>query len=209
MTSAWQGVEGDLSIGEKKLLREKEAIKGCQILGVSKKYIKFLNLPFYDTGKISLEDVDLVRVEIDKFKPEIIFACGEACDPHRTHGRCLRIIKRALKESGFSGKVFYYRVWSDWSSGIFDFFLPFGKELMRKKIKAIKAHRSQLTPLFTKGRIKSFWKREEILNKKFALILRKKGLLKGRNFLFCEVFKTRPGNPEEHGYLGDKEGYID
>jgi glucosamine-6-phosphate deaminase len=205
MTSGWRGVKGNMSIEGKKLLREKETINACRILGVVKKSAKFLNLPFYDTAKISFEDVDLVKVEIEKFKPDIIFACGEFDDPHRTHGKCLKIVDKVLKKVEFAGEIFFYRVWKDWSSGIFDFFLPFDKELMKKKIKAIKAHKSQLQPLFTKKGVSSFWEREVALNKKFALHLKRRGLLRGTNFLFSEVFKRGPAHPERYSYLGDKK----
>jgi len=203
MTSGWRGVGGNITVSEKKLLRKKEALEACRILGLNKKHIKFLNLPFYDTGKIGIRDVDLLRVEIEKFRPQIIFACGESNDPHRTHGKCLKILEKALKRLKFSPRIIFYRVWEDFKE--FNLFLPFGKKIMQKKIEAIKAHKSQLIPKFSKRDISSFWKREEKLNKKFAAMLRNRGLLRNTNFLFSEVFKACPANPEKYGDFRDKK----
>lgn len=71
--------------------------------GVKRENIKFLDLPFYDTGKsekkpLGAEDIKIVKEYIMSVKPEMIFAAGDLTDPHGTHRVCLQAVLRALDE---------------------------------------------------------------------------------------------------------------
>ncbi|MCM8783967.1 MAG: PIG-L family deacetylase [Candidatus Omnitrophica bacterium] len=201
LTPGWRGVKENLSCKERINLRKNEAISASKILGIDKKSLKFLFLPFYEKGKVVSEDIQKLTKEIKKFHPLVIFTSGEENDPHLTHKKCWKIIKESLDGLDFFPKVYIYRVWKLLKK--FDFYFPFGDEIMELKIEAIKAHRSQLEPKYIKKGMISFWEREESLNKFYGEVLRKKGKI--RNFLFAEVFKSCPNNPEKNRGFRDEE----
>jgi len=98
---------GEIDIPEiqdiKRLIRESEAVSGIEVMGLSAKNARFLNLPFYQTGKVAKdpigpEDVAIVRALLEELEPEIIFVAGDLSDPHGTHRMCKEAIDGALEE---------------------------------------------------------------------------------------------------------------
>ncbi|HEX2716855.1 MAG TPA: PIG-L family deacetylase, partial [Gemmatimonadaceae bacterium] len=98
---------GDVDIPEvldiKRLIREAEAISGIETVGLPAEKGRFLNLPFYQTGKVRKDpigpaDVEIVRALLEEIKPELIFVAGDLSDPHGTHRMCKEAIDRALDE---------------------------------------------------------------------------------------------------------------
>jgi glucosamine-6-phosphate deaminase len=103
---------GDVDIPEiqdiKRLIREAEAVSGIEVMGLTRDHARFLNLPFYQTGKVAKDpigpaDVAIVRKMLDDVKPEIIFVAGDLSDPHGTHRMCKEAIDGALTELRESG----------------------------------------------------------------------------------------------------------
>jgi glucosamine-6-phosphate deaminase len=87
----------------KRLIRESEAVSGIEVMGLGKQNARFLNLPFYQTGKVRKDpigpaDVAIVRALLEELRPEIIFVAGDLSDPHGTHRMCKEAIDRALEE---------------------------------------------------------------------------------------------------------------
>ena len=87
----------------KRIIRESEAVAGIEVMGLSRDNARFLNLPFYQTGKVKKDpigpaDVAIVRDLLEEFKPEIIFVAGDLSDPHGTHRMCKEAIDGALQE---------------------------------------------------------------------------------------------------------------
>ncbi|NJD18858.1 MAG: glucosamine-6-phosphate deaminase, partial [Gemmatimonadetes bacterium] len=85
----------------KRIIRESEAVSAIESVGLKKENARFLDLPFYQTGKvkkdsITQKDVDIVRALLDEVKPELVFAAGDLSDPHGTHRMCLESVTRAL-----------------------------------------------------------------------------------------------------------------
>ncbi|MCM8765472.1 MAG: PIG-L family deacetylase [Candidatus Omnitrophica bacterium] len=202
LTSGWRGVKGRFSKKEKINLRKKEAISALKFLGIDKKAIKLLALPFYEKGEIGFEDIRILAEEIKRFQPQVIFTSGKEKDPHLTHEKCWLVLKGALKNLDFSPEVYIYRVWKIFKR--FDVFFPFGERTMEIKIKAIQEHKSQLKLKYPKRGIFSLWEREMRLNRDYGKKLRKMEKLRGKSFL-AEVFKTCPNNPEKHCYLRNEE----
>ena len=68
----------------------------------------FLDLPFYETGKIeknpiSEADVEIVLKLLREVKPHQIFVAGDLADPHGTHRVCTDAVLAAIdieKEAG-------------------------------------------------------------------------------------------------------------
>jgi glucosamine-6-phosphate deaminase len=103
---------GDVDIAEvqdiKRIIRESEAVSGIETLGLSRGAARFLNLPFYQTGKVRKDpigpaDVKIVRDLLEDFDPDHIFVAGDLSDPHGTHRMCKEAIDAALLEMGARG----------------------------------------------------------------------------------------------------------
>ena len=62
---------------------------------------RFLNLPFYQTGKVRKDpigerDVEIILELLEERRPEIILVAGDLSDPHGTHRMCKEAIDQAL-----------------------------------------------------------------------------------------------------------------
>jgi glucosamine-6-phosphate deaminase len=100
---------GEVDIPEvqdiKRIIRESEAVSGIETLGLPRTAARFLNLPFYQTGKVRKDpigpaDVKIVRDLLVEFDPDHIFVAGDLSDPHGTHRMCKEAIDGALAETG-------------------------------------------------------------------------------------------------------------
>ena len=98
---------GEVDIPEvqdiKRIIREAEAVSGIETLGLPRSAARFLNLPFYQTGKVRKDpigpkDVAIVRALLEEVQPQHIFVAGDLSDPHGTHRMCKEAIDRALGE---------------------------------------------------------------------------------------------------------------
>ena len=58
--------------------------------GSTTAHARFLNLPFYQTGKVKKDpigpaDVAIVRDLLEEIRPDLVFVAGDLSDPHGTH----------------------------------------------------------------------------------------------------------------------------
>jgi glucosamine-6-phosphate deaminase len=180
---------GDVDIPEvqdiKRHIRETEAVSGVQSLGFSRDVCRFLNLPFYQTGKVRKnevgpEDVRIVRELLEEVQPTVIFVAGDLSDPHGTHRQCKQAIDLALGDRAGPGpEVWLYRgAWQEWAVHEADVFVPLSREDLRRKIMAIFKHQSQKdTAPFPGGHDdREFWQRVEERNRGTAAELDQLGL---------------------------------
>jgi glucosamine-6-phosphate deaminase len=91
----------------KRVIRETEAVSALQAVGLGPEQARFLDLPFYQTGRVRKDpigehDVEIVRALLEEIRPSIVFAAGDLSDPHGTHRMCLEAIQRAL-DAGWAG----------------------------------------------------------------------------------------------------------
>src|SRR5690242_2899665 len=113
---------GEVDIPEvqdiKRIIREAEAVSGIETVGLPRSAARFLNLPFYQTGKVRKEeigpkDVAIVRALLEEIRPQQIFVAGDLSDPHGTHRMCKQAIDQALAEiagtAGQSPETWLYR----------------------------------------------------------------------------------------------------
>ena len=100
---------GEVDIKEvqdiKRIIRESEAVSGLETVGLAKSAARFLNLPFYQTGKVRKDaigpaDVKIVQSLLEEIKPGLIFVAGDLSDPHGTHRMCKEAIDAALDQLG-------------------------------------------------------------------------------------------------------------
>ncbi|MBI2409246.1 MAG: glucosamine-6-phosphate deaminase [Gemmatimonadetes bacterium] len=200
---------GDVDIPEvgeiKRLIREAEAISGLETVGLPASSGRFLNLPFYQTGKVKKDpigpaDVQIVKQLLAEQKPEYIFVAGDLSDPHGTHRMCKEAIDAAIAELWpnrthgpqtdlarriddappllQTPEVWLYRgAWQEWPVTEATWLVPMSQEELRYKIQAIFKHQSQKDSMPFPGQDdREFWQRVEQRNKDTAAILDQLGL---------------------------------
>jgi glucosamine-6-phosphate deaminase len=179
---------GDVDIPEvqdiKRIIRESEAVAGIEVMGLTGANARFLNLPFYQTGKVKKDpigpaDVAIVRDLLEELRPEIIFVAGDLSDPHGTHRMCKEAIDLALGQISFSRpEVWLYRgAWQEWDVTDATWLVPMSQEELRLKIQAIFKHQSQKDSAPFPGQDdREFWQRVDARNKDTAALLDRLGL---------------------------------
>jgi len=184
---------GDVDIAEvqdiKRIIRESEAVSGIEVIGMSRDHARFLNLPFYQTGKVRKDpigagDVEIVADLLRELQPELIFVAGDLSDPHGTHRMCKEAIDRALLDVYGEGstltrpQVWLYRgAWQEWPITEATVLVPLSQEELTIKIQAIFKHQSQKDSAPFPGQdAREFWQRVEQRNKATAATLDQLGL---------------------------------
>jgi len=168
----------------KRGIREAEAVSGIETFGMKREQARFLNLPFYQTGKtrkdpIGPEDVRITLELLEEHQPSMIFVAGDLSDPHGTHRMCLETVQSALKKySGDAPEIWYYRgAWQEWDVGSADVLVPLSEDELRLKILAIFKHQSQKDRAPFPGQDdREFWQRVEERNKLTAAVVDRLGL---------------------------------
>ncbi len=174
----------------KRIIRESEAVSGIEVMGLTRDNARFLNLPFYQTGKVRKDpigpaDVRIVADLLRELKPEIIFVAGDLSDPHGTHRMCKEAIDAALLEV-YGGaapptarpEVWLYRgAWQEWPVTEATTLVPLSQEELTLKIQAIFKHQSQKDSAPFPGQDeREFWQRVEQRNKNTSAYLDRLGL---------------------------------
>ena len=181
---------GEVDIPEvqdlKRVIREAEAVSGIETLGLPRNAARFLNLPFYQTGKVRKDpigpaDVEIVRALLEELKPDLIFVAGDLSDPHGTHRMCKEAIDGALAQLTNTPRpeVWLYRgAWQEWAVHEAHFLVPLSQDEFRLKIQAIFKHQSQKDSAPFPGGYddREFWQRVEARNKGTAAELDRLGL---------------------------------
>ncbi|MFA5103862.1 MAG: PIG-L family deacetylase [Candidatus Margulisiibacteriota bacterium] len=190
--------------------RQEESRAAADILGIAQNRLIFLNLPYYyhrgliDVAPIDpVKDVLPVRELILNIRPQHVFYSAEA-DPHGAHGLCAKIMALAFEKlpqfwiAAFWG---YRGAYEEWSLHKPDglVIVPFDKKLMAQKIKCIKAHVSQLDPIFPSFDHRKFYERAQDRNRTTGRLLEQMGYLKGgpnfaeifRRISYAEFIRTR------------------
>ncbi len=178
--------EGDPVVVQnlKRVIRESEAVAGIQALGLSGECACFLDLPFYQTGKvrknpITESDVGIVATLLEEVRPSMVFAAGDLSDPHGTHRMCLEAVERALERySGAAPWLWLYRgAWQEWSVNEATVLVPLSEGELRGKVQAIFRHESQKDSApFPGPDAREFWQRVVDRNRGTADFLRSLGL---------------------------------
>jgi glucosamine-6-phosphate deaminase len=206
---------GDVDIPEvqeiKREIREAEAVSGVESLGIPRDACRFLNLPFYQTGKVRKDpignaDVQIVVSLFDEVRPDVIYVAGDLSDPHGTHRQCKQAIELALRRyDGLQPEVWLYRgAWQEWPVHEAHVLVPLSREELRRKILAIFKHQSQkdVAPFPGGYDEREFWQRVDARNTATARELDRLGL---PEFHALEAFVVTPGStvgvgdPSPHG----------
>ncbi len=185
---------GDIDTPEvrtiKGLIRRGEARTACTFNGIPLNHVHFLDLPFYESGKIeklpmSERDVNIVRDLILEVKPQQIFVAGDLADPHGTHRKCTDAVLAALdleKEANAAWlkdcRVWMYRgAWAEWEIENIEMCVPMSPEELRAKRNSILKHSSQMESApFLGNDERLFWQRSEDRNHDTAKLYHDLGL---------------------------------
>lgn len=186
--------EGDIDTQDirtiKGLIRRGEARTASTFNQIPLDHVHFLDLPFYESGKIeklpmSEADVNIVRELITKVKPHQIYVAGDLADPHGTHRKCTDAVlaaidleKEAKAEWLKDCRVWMYRgAWAEWEIENIEMCVPISPEELRAKRNSILKHQSQMESApFLGNDERLFWQRSEDRNRATAKLYDDLGL---------------------------------
>ena len=166
----------------KSLIRREEAKSAARVCGVGGERLHFLDLPFYETGRVRKKpitdaDIDIVVNLLRDVKPHQVYAAGDLSDPHGTHRCCLAAVFAALDRVGGDGwfvkspieTLLYRGAWQEWGIEAIDLAVPLSPDEVARKRRAIFRHQSQKDrPLFPGADDREFWQRAESRNRATA-----------------------------------------
>lgn len=186
--------EGDIDTRDiltvKGLIRRGEARTACTFNQIPLDHVHFLDLPFYESGKVekfpmSEKDVEVVRELIAKVKPHQIYVAGDLADPHGTHRKCTDAVLAAIdleKDANAEWlkdcRIWMYRgAWAEWEIENIEMCVPMSPEELRAKRNAILKHQSQMESApFLGNDERLFWQRAEDRNRSTAQLYDSLGL---------------------------------
>ena len=169
-------------------IRREEARTACRFMGVNPDNVHFLDLPFYETGKVQkgeLSDKDILKIIplLEEVQPHQIFVAGDLADPHGTHKVCLNAALSAIHELKAAlwmkeCRIWMYRgAWAEWEIDHIEMAVPISPEQLRKKRHSILKHQSQMESApFLGNDERLFWQRAEDRNQTTAKLYNKLGL---------------------------------
>ena len=186
--------EGDMDTRDiltiKGLIRRGEARTACTYNRIPLDHVHFLDLPFYETGRIeknpiSEVDVNIVLDLLREVKPHQIYVAGDLADPHGTHRVCTDAVLAAIDEEKNAGaewlndcRIWMYRgAWAEWEIENIEMAVPFSPEELRAKRNSILKHQSQMESApFLGNDERLFWQRSEDRNHATADLYDRLGL---------------------------------
>ena len=186
--------EGDMDTRDiltiKGLIRRGEARTACTFNRIPLSRCHFLDLPFYETGKIeknpiSEADVEIVLNLLREVKPHQIYVAGDLADPHGTHRVCTDAVFAAIDEEKNAGaewlndcRIWMYRgAWAEWEIENIEMAVPLSPEELRAKRNSILKHQSQMESApFLGNDERLFWQRSEDRNRGTASLYDQLGL---------------------------------
>ena len=189
-----QKKEGDIDTRDiltiKGLIRRGEARTACTYNRIPLSHVHFLDLPFYETGRIEKDpisetDVHIVQKLLQEVQPHQIYVAGDLADPHGTHRVCTDAVLAAIDEEKNAGaewlkdcRIWLYRgAWAEWEIENIEMAVPLSPEELRAKRNSILKHQSQMESApFLGNDERLFWQRSEDRNRGTASLYDKLGL---------------------------------
>ncbi len=186
--------EGDMDTRDiltiKGLIRRGEARTACTYNHIPLERVHFLDLPFYESGKIEKlpmgePDVMVVKKLISEVKPHQIYVAGDLADPHGTHRKCTDAVLAAIDEEKKAKakwlddcRIWMYRgAWAEWEIENIEMCVPMSPEELRAKRNSILKHQSQMESApFLGNDERLFWQRAEDRNRGTAALYDSLGL---------------------------------
>lgn len=173
-------VDSDKVQAIKGMIRRGEARAAARACGVPDEGLHFLDMPFYETGRVRKkplgeDDITITMQLLEELQPHQIYVAGDLSDPHGTHRTCLQAVLQScdrLKASTWyaDADVWLYRgAWQEWSPHQIEMAVPISPRELLQKRNAIFKHESQKDKaLFPGHDLREFWQRAEDRNRKTA-----------------------------------------
>ncbi len=173
-------VDSDIVQRIKGLIRRGEAREGAKCCGVPAEKLHYLDLPFYETGRVKKRPLgeDDIRIVVDllrEVEPHQIYAAGDLSDPHGTHRTCLNAVIQACRVCQAddwyqTAEVWLYRgAWQEWPVYRIEMAVPLSpREVERKRIAIFKHESQKDRALFPGPDMREFWQRAEARNAETA-----------------------------------------
>ena len=173
----------------KGLIRRTEARAGARYSGVKPEHIHFLDLPFYETGRvrkklIGPDDIEITVKLLDEVRPHQVYAAGDLSDPHGTHRVCLAAVLGGLEAAkdrpwAKECQLWLYRgAWQEWEPHEIEMAVPLAPDEVVRKRMAIFKHETQKDRALFPGPTdpREFWQRAEDRNRDTARLYDRLGL---------------------------------
>lgn len=202
----------------KGLIRRTEARAAARFSGVAAERIHFLDLPFYETGRVRKRplgdaDIQIVVNLLERVRPHQVYAAGDLSDPHGTHRVCLKAVTSAIEQlrnrtpRGSGGQAaagawvhdcalwLYRGAWQEWEPERIEMAVPLSPDEVERKRLAIFKHQSQKDRALFPGPSdpREFWQRAEDRNRTTAELYDRLGL---PEYQALEAFVRWKGNVE-------------
>ena len=175
-------IDNETVLRLKGLIRRGEARLACEYNGIDNSHVHFLDLPFYESGKIEKlpmteQDVFPIQQLLSQIQPHQVFVAADLADPHGTHRKCTDAVLAAIDEEKKAGaawlkdcRVWMYRgAWAEWEVADIEMCVPMSPEELREKRNAILRHQSQMESApFMGNDERLFWQRAEDRNRALA-----------------------------------------
>jgi glucosamine-6-phosphate deaminase len=164
----------------KGLIRKAEARASCQILALDLSKVRFLDLPFYETGRYRqflTTDTDIERILalFRTIRPHQVYLTGSGADPSSVAGIVYRLVMTAFERCRAEEWTRKCQIWlyalSDraWLSHEIDMAVPLSPAELTLKLECLYHHRSQRnqTPFIEHGSGET-WQQAENANRATA-----------------------------------------
>ena len=175
-------IDNETVLRLKGLIRRGEARLACEYNGIDNSHVHFLDLPFYESGKIEKlpmteQDVLPIQQLLSEIQPHQVFVAGDLADPHGTHRKCTDAVLAAIDEEKEAGaewlkdcRVWMYRgAWAEWEVADIEMCVPMSPEELLAKRDSILKHQSQMESApFLGNDERLFWQRAEDRNRALA-----------------------------------------
>lgn len=164
----------------KAMIRRGEARAATRSCGLPETQLHFLDMPFYETGRVrkkplSEADVQIIVDLLRRLEPQQIYAAGDLSDPHGTHRTCLAALldacERVAGDAWYQNSIvwLYRGAWQEWGPHQIEMAVPISpQELMRKRAAIFKHESQKDRALFPGPDPREFWQRAEQRNRATA-----------------------------------------
>ncbi|MEL7474000.1 MAG: PIG-L family deacetylase, partial [Planctomycetota bacterium] len=173
----------------KALIRRTEARAAAKYSGVRDEHIHFLDMPFYETGRVKKkpigeDDIEIIAALLERVRPHLVYAAGDLSDPHGTHRVCLSAITTAFhrladRDWMRACELWLYRgAWQEYEPHEIEMAVPLSPSEVSRKRVAIFKHESQKDRALFPGPwdTREFWERAEDRNRQTAELYDQLGL---------------------------------
>lgn len=138
----------------KGLIRRSEARSSARTLSIDTASLKFLDLPFYETGRYRRfvatdADVNAMKALLEEVKPHQIFATGYGHDPLSVQAISFEVLLAALAACGDASWKKNCNIWlyrgpaQEWDAHEIDMAVPLSPDEFENKIQGIYQHQTQ------------------------------------------------------------------